>query len=102
MTIHNETGRKEITCLQSPVAPGCRVQLLPAAEKLAFREGAAGPGGTGASMCALGPAPGLVAVSETLGQWLGRVPAWGGQMEIALELFIYLYASMFQEGFKEA
>lgn len=53
-------------------------------------------------MWALGPAQGLVAVSGTLGQWLGRVPAWGGQMEIALELFIYLYASMFQEGFKEA
>lgn len=53
-------------------------------------------------MQALGPAPGLVAVSGTLGQQLGRVPAWGGQMEIALELFIYLYASMFQKGFKEA
>lgn len=80
-----------------------RVQLLPAAERLVFREGAAGPGGgTGASVQALGPAPGLEAVSGTLGQQLGRVPAWGGQMEIALELFIYLYASMFQKGFKEA
>lgn len=80
----------------------CRVQLLLAAERLVFREGAAGPGGAGASMQALGPAPGLMAVSGTLGQQLGRVPAWGGQMEIALELFIYLYASMFQKGFKEA
>lgn len=80
----------------------CRVQLLLAAERLVFREGAAGPGGASASMQALGPAPGLMAVSGTLGQQLGRVPAWGGQMEIALELFIYLYASMFQKGFKEA
>ena len=79
----------------------CRVQLLPAAEKLAFREGAAGPG---EGCLRVGPraSPGARGVSGTLGQWLGRVPAWGGQMEIALELFIYLYASMFQEGFKEA
>lgn len=92
--IHNETARKEVTCLQSPIAPGCR--------EAGVQRGCCWAGGTGASVQALGPAPGLVAVSGTLGQQLGRVPAWGGQMEIALELFIYLYASMFQKGFKEA
>lgn len=79
----------------------CRVQLLPAAEKLAFREGAAGLVGTGASVWALGLAPGLVAVSETLGQWLGRVPAWGGQMEIALEnleIAVYLFICQHVSG----
>lgn len=74
----------------------CRVQLLPAAEASIQRVLLGGK----CSVWALRPAQGLVAVSGTLGQWLGRVPAWGGQMEIALELFIYLYASMFQEGFK--
>lgn len=84
----------------------CRVQLLLAAEKLAFREGAAGPGGTGASVWALGPARGSWRFQKLLaggleGSQLGE-GRWKLLWKIWKLLFIYLYASMFQEGFKEA
>ena len=93
--IHNDTGCKEITCLQSRVDPSC-------GEAGVSEWAPLGRGRLGSAVWGRGTAPGLVAVSGALGQGLGSFPAWGGQMEIALELFIYLYATMFQKGFKEA
>lgn len=79
----------------------CRALLFPT-EKLVFQLGHQGPTGTGSSVHGQATAPGLAVVSGALSQGLGSFPARGGKMEIALELFIYLYCTMFQKGLKKA
>lgn len=94
MTIRNEMGRKGMTCVQSPVAPRGEAGIsarTPGADR--DRVLGARPSNT---------APGLAVISGALSQRLGSFPARGGKMEIALELFIYLYCTTFQKGLKKA
>lgn len=85
-------------CLQSRIAPsGSRLQ-----RSWHFRAGTAGPGVTG-FLC-VGPGNSPRAGDNFWSRWPGawKILSQRGQMEIALELFIYLYSTMFQKGLKKA
>lgn len=80
----------------------CRAELIPAAEKLVSQGGHRWAGRGWAPPC--GPRDSPRAGGDFSGPWPAawKLPSLGGQMEIASELVIYLYATMFQKGFKEA